>query len=174
MHFAEELTLSIGSARPLTLEGGFLPIPGPSLRLPGSRFALLGWSSTGSGMQAIHVFLLGVHDGAVRRLAYLTIETDRPNSALLVRHNPDGSLVLGLPRPPAQFLHNEDEWSLVVGPGGRTLSIAEIRRLTYKAVAVRPEDLFYSPPFQLAPRPTSVSWIAITPQGFSLARARPH
>lgn len=64
MHFAEAITVSAPSVRPLTLKGSFLPIPGPSFELPGSRYVLLGWSSTGAGMQSIHVYLLGVQGAA--------------------------------------------------------------------------------------------------------------
>lgn len=174
MHFTEALILSVPSARPLTLKGSFLPIPGPSFRLPDSRYILLGWSSAGSGMQSIHVFLLGIQNGSLRRLASLTSLTDRPSSGLLVRRATDGSVVLGLPKPPTRFLHNEDEWSLALDSGESTLSIAAIRQLRYEAITPLPDDLFYSPPAQLAPRPNAVSWVAITPHGFSLNQMKRH
>lgn len=168
MHYAEALTLSIGSARPLRLTDPLLPIPGPSFALPGSRFLLLGWSSTGSGMQSIHAFLLGIHEGAVKRLAIVVSHTDRTNSALLVRRDAHGSLALGFPEPPTTFLHNEDEWFLTV-PGRPPLVLDAIRHLAFEAVTCRPDDLIYSPPFQRAPCPARVSWITVTETGLSLA-----
>ena len=168
MHYAESLTLSIGSARPLRLTDSLLPIPGPSFALPGSRFLLLGWSSTGSGMQSIHAFLLGVRKGAVKRLAVVRLHTDRMDSALLVRRDAHGSLALGLPEPPSRFLHNEDEWYLAVS-GRQQLGLDALRDLAFEEVTCRPDDRVYSPPFERAPCPARVSWITVTADGFTLA-----
>ena len=168
MHYAEALTLSIGSARPLRLTDSLLPIPGPSFALSGSRFLLLGWSSTGSGMQSIHAFLVGIRKGAVKRLGVVVSHTDRTSSALLVRRDAHGSLLLGLPEPSDSFLHNEDEWFLAV-PGRPQLQLDAIRRLAFEDVTCRPDDLIYSPPFQRAPCPARVTWISVTAAGFALA-----
>src|SRR5438477_12187030 len=67
-HYAETLTLSIAGSRSLRLPGSDLPIPGPSFRLPDGRFILLGWSSSGSGMQTMHALLVGDRTGAVTLL----------------------------------------------------------------------------------------------------------
>ena len=168
MHYAEALTLSIGSARPLRLTVSLLPIPGRTFALPGSRFLLLGWSSTGSGMQSIHEFLLGVRKGAVTRLAVVLLHTDRMDSALLVRRDADGSLALGLPEPPSTVLHNEDEWHLAVS-GRRQLGLDALRDLASEDVTCRPDDRVYAPPFERTPCPARVSWITVTASGFTLA-----
>lgn len=174
MHLAEEITVSAPSARPLTLKGSFLPIPGPAFELPGSRYVLLGWSSTGAGMQSIHVFLLGVQDAALHRLASLVYQTDRAHSGLLLRHAPDGSVLLGLPEPPAGSLHDESEWSLTITPGEPPRSLPEIRRLTYEAISPVGSDLFSTPPTEASWRPGRVSWIAVTPTSFSPGTSRGH
>jgi hypothetical protein len=170
-HFAEELTITAGSAKTLHISGDDVPVPGPSFRLPGSRYVLLGWSSVGGGLQSIHAYLLVVQDGKLKRLASLKYQTDRANSSILVRRMANGSVQLGLPEPPTQ-IHEPFEWSLSTGADTTALRIGEIRRLTYEDAAPVKGDLFYSPPFEAAKGqgPSRVSWISIAPDGFLLAR----
>ena len=170
MHFAETLTLSIDAARPLRVPGSFLPIPGPSFRLPDGRFILLGWSSTGSGMQSMHVLLVGDRAGVVTLFDHLIYLTDRPHAALLVRAEPDGSFLIGVPEPSSDFLHNEDEWSLEYGlPRKRSLLMGAIRKLPFQTVTYRNEDVFYAPPTNATQRTARVAWIHVAKTGFRFA-----
>jgi len=170
-HFAEELIIAAGSAEAFHITGEDVPIPGPSFRLAGSRYVLLGWSSVGGGLQSIHAYLLAVQDGKLKRLASLKYQTDRANAGILVRRTADGSVQLGLPEPPTQ-IHEPFEWSLSLGADTTVLRIGEIRRLTYEDAAPVKGDLLYSPPFEGAKvqGPSRVSWISITPNGFLVAR----
>ncbi len=173
MHYARALSLSIGEARPLVLDGD-LPIPGPSYRLPDGRFFLLGWSSSGGGMQALHALLVGVRDGAVQRLGDLTYTTDRAHAGLLVRRERDGALRIGLPQITAERVHEPEDWSLAIVPdgaspaGGARLALAALRSLPTEAVVVGPDDLLYSPPMGNAPRPSRVVWCRVTQRGFEV------
>jgi len=170
MHFAETLTLSIGAARPLRVPGSFLPIPGPSFRLSDGRFLLLGWSSTGSGMQSMHALLVGDRAGVMTLFDHLIYDTDRPHAALLVRAGPDGSVWIGVPEPSSDFLHNEDEWSLQYGLSHkRHLLIGAIRKLSFETVISRSDDVFYAPPTKATPRTARVAWVHVTKAGFRFA-----
>jgi hypothetical protein len=170
MHFAEALTLSIAAARPLRVPGSFLPIPGPTFRLPDGRFILLGWSSPGSGMQSMHALLVGDRAGAVKLLDHLIYFTDRPNAALLVRTELSGSVFIGVPEPPSDFLHYEDEWSLQYGlPRKRRLLIDSIRKLSFETVTSRSDDVFYAPPTNSTPRTARVAWVHVANTGFAMA-----
>src|SRR5947207_4995147 len=174
-HFVEMLTLSITSARPLRVPGSFLPIPGPSFQLPDARFILLGWSSPGSGMQSMHALLVGVRAGSVTLFDQLIYFTDRPNAAFLVRIEPDGSVLIGIPEP-SDFRHYEDEWSLQYGLRGRhRLLIDSIRKLSFERVASRSNDIFYAPPTNAAPRTARVAWVHVTNTGFAMrSTPKPH
>lgn len=166
MHFAEAITLKIGVARPLVLESDFLPIPGPHFRTGPSRFILLGWSSSGAGMQSIHVLSLAVQNGAVTLIGELVLYTDRLNSGLWVRSKPSPTIKLGLPEPPARFVHSEDEWFLRYGKEDRDLlDLKGLRSLVFERVTPGPDDLFYSPPFNRSPFPKRVAWISVASSG---------
>jgi hypothetical protein len=175
MHFAEALTLKIGDAKPLVFESDFLPIPGPHFRLGPSRFILLGWSSSGAGMQSIHVLSLGVQNGAVTLIGALELSTDRLNSGLWVHFKSSPAIKLGLPEPPLNFVHSEDEWFLRYGKEDQDLlDLQGLRSLVFEHVTPGPEDFFYSPPFNRSPFPSRVAWIPVASSGlFILPSFRP-
>jgi hypothetical protein len=168
-HSADELTLSIGSARPLHLTGTMderLPLPGPTFRVGDSRFILLGWSSSGAGMESVHVLLVGVERGSVRALDTLVATTDRFHARLLVRTNPDGSMLIGLPEPLPEPLHDEGDWSLRYGsPGVHRLNMAEIRRLPFQRLESLPRDYVYAPPMFEIRQVARVCWFRVTKAG---------
>lgn len=175
MHYAETLTLSIAGSRPLHVpgsdisRGSYLPIPGPSFRLPDGRFILLGWSSSGSGMQTMHVLLIGDRGGAVTLLDHLAYQTDRFHAALLVRTRPDGSVVIGVPEPSPGFLHDEDEWTFQYGVlRTHQMRIGAIRKLSFEPVTSQSSDVFYAPPTNGTPRTARVAWVHVTKSGFGL------
>lgn len=60
MHYASTVTVAFGDASSLILEGEMLSTPGPHFQLSASRFLLLGWTSPGSGMEAMHALLISV------------------------------------------------------------------------------------------------------------------
>ena len=175
MHFAEAVTLKIGKARPLVLESDFLPIPGPHFRLGPSRFLLLGWSSSGAGMQSIHVLSLGVQNGAVTLIATLELSSDRLNSGLWVHSKSAPGFKLGLPAPPLRYVHSEDEWFLRYGKEDRDfLDLKGLRKLAFERVTPGPDDIFYAPPFNRSPFPSRVAWISVASSGlFILPSSRP-
>ena len=168
-HFVETLTLSITSARPLRVPGSFLPIPGPSFQLPDARFILLGWSSPGGGMQSMHALLVGVRAGSVTLFDQLIYFTDRLNAAFLVRIEPDGSVLIGIPEPRSDFLPYEDEWSLQYGlPRSHRFLIDSIHKLSFERVASRSNDIFYAPPTNATARTARVAWVHVTNTGFAM------
>jgi hypothetical protein len=168
-HYAETLTLSIAGSRSLRVPGSDLPIPGPSFRLPDGRFILLGWSSSGSGMQTMHALLVGDRAGAVTLLDHLAYQTDRHNAALLIRTKPDGSVVIGVPEPSQGFLHDEDEWTFQYGIlRTHQMRIRAIRKLSFQAVTSQSSDVFYAPPTNATPRTARVAWVHVTNSGFGL------
>lgn len=166
MHYVEQLAIRIGSARPLVLGGedGFAPIPGPSFRLGGHRYLLLCWSSTGAGLQTLHALSLGVRDGGVVLADELRVRTDRPSAGLVARAEKGAGLRIGLPEPPAGFVHSADEWALEAGQGG-PIDLARIRGLAFEPVRRRAADVLYTPPAGRAPFPRRVAWISIDAGG---------
>src|SRR5258708_718362 len=121
VHDGGELRLSVaGSSAPLILRsdpksGRLVPIPGPQYPIGGEHVLLLGWSSSGSGMETIHALLLHVENDRVILQRELSLTTDRHNAALLIRRGGRrDTILLGIPEWSAA--HNEDEWSLVFCP----------------------------------------------------------
>jgi hypothetical protein len=174
MHFAETLTLSIAGSRPLQIPrtnirmGSYLPIPGPSFRLPDGRFILLGWSSSGGGMETIHALLVGDRAGAVTVFDHLIYDTDRFHATVLVRTEPDGSVLIGVSEP-LDRLHDEEDWSLQYGLRRKhRLLIAAIRKLAFETITSRSDDVFYAPPFNATLRTGRVAWVHVASSGFGL------
>jgi hypothetical protein len=165
MHYAERLQIAIGDAGPLTIHDELTPIPGPHYRLPDGRFVLLGWSSTGAGMESLHAMLLRVRDRQVVRDQELIVTSDRPSAVLLIRREEDG-IRIGIPEPSHQFIHSGDEWSLSAGEHCEPLDLSQIYKLTYVNVRPKAHDFVYAPPFMATPPPRRVTWIEITKKGF--------
>jgi hypothetical protein len=166
MHYSTRLTLSVDGAEPLVIEGDLGPIPGPHFRLPDARFLLVGWSSTGAGMQRTHVMLVSVRSKSVGLDDELTLNTDRGSAGVLLRFEPGGSIRIGLPEPPREYAFSEDEWFLNVGK--KSLDLAQMRKLPFRTIRPRKDDFFY---YGVAARqggPDRVAWIDITPKGFRL------
>ena len=168
MHYAVKVTVALGEATPLVLEGPMLPIPGPHFRLGDSRFLLLGWSSGGSGMQTMHVLLIRVRRGAVVLDRELTVMTDRSSAGLLVRVGTQSARI-GLPKPPADFVSNPDEWFLNLG--GESLDFQHMRKLRFVTVQPQKGDLFYTASSPPSPMPKRVAWIDVTANGFVFSAA---
>ena len=174
MHYADGLTLTAPCAPPLRLEGKaaqdgtLLPLPGPSFRLPGARYLLLGWSSSGGGLQGVHALLLACGDERLRLVDRLDVVTDRAHAGLLVQQDADGSVALGLPPPPEAPLHEPAAWSLSDSGGASALTLESMRRFVYVPLPSNRADPFYAPPAQLGRRPQRVAWIRVSAGGFVL------
>lgn len=174
MHYADGLTLTAPCAPPLRLEGKaaqdgtLLPLPGPSFRLPGARYLLLGWSSSGGGLQGVHALLLACGDATLRVVDRLDVVTDRAHAGLLVQQDADGSVALGLPPPPDEPVHEPEAWALSHSGDASALTLDAMRRLAYVPLPPDRADLFYAPPAQLGRRPQRVAWIRVSAGGFVL------
>ena len=174
MHYAEGLTLTAPCARPLRLPGSapdgdtLLPLPGPSFRLPGARYLLLGWSSSGGGLQGVHALLLACGDATLRVVDRLDVVTDRAHAGLLVHQQADGNVALGLPPPPDEPVHEPEAWALSHSGDASALTLDAMRRLAYVPLPPDRADPFYAPPAQLGRRPQRVAWIRVSAGGFVL------
>lgn len=171
MHYVERPQIAIGDAAPLVIRDEITPIPGPHFRLPDGRFVLLGWSSTGAGMESLHAMLLRVRDRQVVRDQELIMTSDRPSAVLLIRRDEDG-IRIGIPEPSHQFIHSGDEWSLSAGENCKPLDLSQIYKLTYVNVRPKAHDFVYAPPFMATPSPRRVTWIDITKNGLFWPRKR--
>jgi hypothetical protein len=172
MHFADKLTLRIGTAKPLVLKN-LVPIPGPHLRLGESTFLLLGWSSGGAGMQTLHALSLAVRGRAVTFVEQMTLDTDRTSSMLVVRSGEGGPARLGVPEPPAGLAYEASEWALRTVPDDDArLDLDGILGLSFEVVTGQPGDVCYSPPFDKRPLPKRVAWISVSPSGHFALPAR--
>jgi len=175
-HSVDELRLSVGNSAPLILryqhDGVPIPIPGPQYPVGDKNVLLLGWSSYGGGTETIHALLLHVEKDRVTLQRELKLTTTRASSALLIRRAGSDSILLGVPEPNGSP-RNEDEWSLVLGPGKvEHLDLLQVRKFLSVVEERRNTDALYSPPFQSAPYPQRVAWILVSTDGFALTRSR--
>lgn len=164
MHYSERMTLSIGDAKPLVIERELTPIPGPHFPTSNNRFLLLGWSSTGAGMESLHAMILRNDKQQVVMDQELIVTTDRPSAVLLVRRSANGIRV-GVPEPSREFVHNAEDWSLSMKCG--TLDLEQMRALKFEVVRAEKNDVIYAPPFHQAPAPKRVAWINLECGGTS-------
>jgi hypothetical protein len=174
-HYVDELRLSVGGSAPLMLRSDvkndrLVPIPGPQYPIGDEHVLLLGWSSYGGGMETIHALLLHVEDHRVILHRELLLTTARTDSVLLIRRDAPDTVLLGIPEWSGGRLHEEDEWALVLGPAkAEHLDAGQVRSLPFVAVTRRTTDLLYAPPFQAAPYPPRVTWLAVSTKGFALS-----
>ncbi len=177
MHFASRLTIRWGDAEPLTLgadagdaeedAAATIMVPGPSFQLSQDRALLLGWSSTGAGMQEMQALLIERTGSKLSIVDRLDLQSDRPSSALLVRQDP-GGLRIGIFRP-EKIVFDEDGWFLSCG--GASLDMAALRRLPYDPRGRSSSDFLYESMSPPSPMPRDVAWIEIGPRGFRLPAA---
>ncbi len=174
-HYADELRLSAPGAEPLVLTSStqvdrLAPIPGPKFAIGDQRVLLLGWSSTGSGMQAIHVLLLHIAPPRVALQSQFTYTTDRLSSGIVVRRKNPRTILIGIPELP-DFGHQEGDWSLDMGPEER-LDWDQLSQLHPVRYRPRASDVAYFPPFEVKRAVHRVTWISASAAGLEIAGAR--
>lgn len=166
MHYANSVKISLGTLKPLVLEGGEdfgVPMPGPQYRLDDKHFVLLSWASSGAGMEDLHALLIEVRGKALAAAQEMVLMTDRPSAGVVVRPTGPGIFELGVVEP-REFLHNEEDWHY--SAGGKVLDAAAIRRLPYEAYVPAADDSVYAPPFGKLPE-GRIAWITVTARGFA-------
>ena len=171
-HYADELRLSVGDSASLVLKtdpgGKLIPVPGPQYKIDDSHVLLLGWSSYGGGMQTLHAMLVRIENGGVTLQRELTLTAARMAAPLIVRRNGPNEFLLGIGEPGAR-LHNEGDWSLVLGRAtDERLDIGQIRKLRFVADKKSADDVVYAPPVQSARFPARLTWLSVSAGGFAL------
>jgi hypothetical protein len=176
MHYVDRLGLRYGGAELVltsnAAEGVLRPVPGPQHPVGEHDVVLLGWSSWGGGMMAVHAMLIHADGDSIALTGELTFTGDRHNTSFIVRRDGEQRVLLGIPQPP-QAVHEPDDWALNLGTdSAEPLKIDAIRQLPFVETERRPTDAVYT--VNLAPRgkpPARVAWIAATASGFSIVDA---
>jgi hypothetical protein len=75
-------------------------------------------------------------------------------------------MLIGLPEPLPEPLHDEGDWSLRYGsPGVHRLNMAEIRRLPFQRLELLSRDYVYAPPMFEIRHMARVCWFRVTKAG---------
>jgi len=164
-HFANHATIALGAAkldRESDIEKGVLvPLFEKAFEAGPNRWILLGWSSTGGGMQTQSAWIVKKAGRTLQVTDELAWTTDRAHPGLAL----EGSgvkLRVGIQKPPASDddAHEAGEWSLETTGKKRTLD--DVRKLRF--VAASPP--LYAPPFDETTCPCTVAWIDIAHDKF--------
>jgi len=164
-HFASHAKIALGAA---TLErvsdieqGTLVPLCEKAFDAGPDRWILLGWSSTGSGMQMQSAWLVKKIGRTLKVTDELDWTTDRAHPGLAFEGS--GTLLrVGIPQPPAadDDAHDAGEWSL--DTHGVKRGMDAVRKLRF--VAASPP--LYAPPFDETKCPCRIAWIGITHDKF--------
>lgn len=165
MHYAERVALRVGSGTQLVLltdvEAGTLAPIVEHAHDIGGAFLVMGWSSTGAGMQTNSALIVDARGCASPRLvSRLDVLSSRARAGVLL--GADGASV-GVP------LHPEDTMGFEVTVGERRLSMLDLGGLPAAQVG---GASWYAPPggaaTQRQPASVAAVWFAATPSGFRL------
>ncbi len=175
MHFAKRVTLRGPSSTALSIvtrddalekDCELVPLFDREIALPARPLAvvLLGWSSTGSGMETVHAWIVRAGRGAPEIVAKLAWTTDRSSAGFFM--DLSQSVRLGLPWTFDGPMHDPSEWRL--DTGARRLALDDVKKLPFEPTTTPLSA--YRPPFGIAAWHvgTSVAWLVPTPQGFRL------
>lgn len=174
MHFAERVTFRGTSGPALVVSthddekgGDLVPLFGREMALPGdpSAVLLLGWSSTGSGMETVHAWIVrAASHRAPVIVAKLAWTTDRASAGFIV--DLSQGVRVGVPWTFDGPMHDASEWALEIGT--RPLALVDVKGLTFQPTTANYDS--YCPPFGAPawPAATRVFWIVATPFGFQM------
>ena len=169
MHIAEALTIKTerGRLELANAEAGIvdesgvvIPIIERAIKAGPHRWALIGWTSYGEGMQSEHVWLVDdtTTPRVIDKLEWLT---DRSHAGIAL--DVGSKLRVGIPLPvPAtdpdaiddeddetEHLHNQGDWQLI--HGAKTYTLAQVNKLPATETHVMALRDFYTPPFSESP-----------------------
>jgi hypothetical protein len=173
MHYAERVTIADATGTPLVLtlpddaiEKGkeLLPLfSSRILRAGSNRFVIIGWSSTGAGMQTMHAWTFRTASGqAPAIIDRLALTTDRASAGLVIDARSD-AVRIGIPWTFDGSLHDADEWKLKVG--GQTKKLADVRALEFTSESGT-LDTYRAPFAGSAFVDTRVAWFRADASGF--------
>ena len=162
-HTAKHVAIELGAAkisRETDEEHGTLPLFEKAFDAGTNRWILLGWSSTGSGMQTQTAWLVKKTGAKLEVTDELDWTTDRGHPGLALEGS-GTKLRVGVLEPPADDdAHDAGSWSLDVR--GKSRDLAEIRKLKFAAGS----PPLYAPPFDERTCPCRVAWIGIAHDKF--------
>jgi hypothetical protein len=163
-HTANHLTIAVAAAkieRATDDEHMILPLFAKAFDAGANRWVLLGWSSTGSGMQTQTAWIVKKVGNKLQIADELDWTTDRGHPGLAFEGE-GAKLRVGILKPPASDddAHDAGEWSLETGGKLRRMDV--VRKL--KFVAGTPA--LYAPPFDDAKCPCKIAWLGIAHDKF--------
>jgi hypothetical protein len=141
MHYADRLVIrGPGSPAPLVLRtelepGVLVPLVTRQVPLDPENTVLLGWSSTGGGMQTEHALLVRARPGAVPAVVdELALTTDRAAPPLVVDAAAGRGVRIGVVDSFGGELHEPSDWKLHLAD--HTLDLAALRGLPFDKARV--------------------------------------
>jgi hypothetical protein len=164
-HTADHVTIALAGAkveRDANDERGILvPLFAKAFDAGTNRWVLLGWSSTGSGMQTQSAWIVKRVGKKLQISDELDWTTDRGHPGLAFEGE-GAKLRVGILKPPPtdDEAHDAGSWSLDFG--GKAHDLDRIRKLRF--VAGTPS--LYAPPFDETKCPCKIAWLGIAHDKF--------
>lgn len=164
-HLANHVMIALGAAkleRDSDVETGKLvPLFGEAFDAGTDRWVLLGWSSTGSGMQTQTAWIVKKTGKTLKITDQLDWTTDRGHPGLAYEGE-GAKLRVGILKPPTSDddAHDAGEWSLETV--GKRRWMDEVRKLHF----VTGSPALYAPPFLDTKCPCQIAWLRIANDKF--------
>ena len=164
-HTADHVTIALGAAKVERDEdderGLLVPLFAKAFDAGTNRWVLLGWSSTGSGMQTQSAWIVKKVGKALKVTDELDWTTDRGHPGLAFEGE-GAKLRVGILKPPASDddAHDSGSWSL--DTVGKRRAMDEVRKLHFTAGSPQ----LYAPPFDAAKCPCQLAWLGISNDKF--------
>jgi hypothetical protein len=134
-----------------------LPLIDKALVIDPDHWLLVGWSSTGGGMETMAAWIVAARGSKLRVTDELYWTSDRAHSGLAIESSM-GKLRIGIPELPADGVHDRESWELRIGT-----KVVAFEKLTY----VKSSSKLFAPPLDDAREPTArTAWFAVAGEKF--------
>ena len=176
-HLAEKLMISIGTSPPFVrrpkwnndggIDGDLIPLIERVYPAGPNRWAVLGWSSWGEGLQRNYAWIIESTSAGIKLSHRFEYETDRSSAGFALDVS-EQVFRIGIPRPKKE-VHLPGHWQLTADD--RRLGFSAIRNLKYSSKAFDTIHQFFLPPTGGNPRSRGWSeqfaWFELTKDGFA-------
>ena len=133
-----------------------LPLIEKAVAIDPNHWVMIGWSSTGGGMETMVAWIVAASGKKLRVTDELYWTSDRAHAGLAIEDD-KGKLRIGIPEMPKEGAHEPGEWALQVG--NKNVAFAKLK---YKAASTK----LFDPPMEEREVTGKVAWFTANGEKF--------
>jgi len=134
-----------------------LPLIEKALAIDPDHWLLIGWSSTGGGMETMVAWIVAASGAKLRVTDELYWTSDRAHSGLAIESQM-GKLRVGIPELPDDAVHDREDWALRIG--NKAIAFPKLKYVTSAS------KLFAPPLEEARESKARIAWFAATGEKF--------